>query len=80
MLKPWLKQQWCIPKVDGQYLAKMEAVLDFYAQPADPQNPRLCFDERPCQLLDNVLAPLPTQPGKVTKQDFRKSDLVYLGV
>lgn len=45
-LKPWLKQQWCIPKVDGQYVAKMEAVLDFYAQPADPQKPRLCFDER----------------------------------
>ncbi|GAB3219679.1 hypothetical protein GCM10027423_49950 [Spirosoma arcticum] len=47
MLKPWLKQQWCIPKVDGQYVAKMEAVLDFYAQPTDLQNPRLCFDERP---------------------------------
>lgn len=47
----------------------MEAVLDFYAQPTDPQNPRLCFDERPCQLLADVLAPLPTQPGQVRRDD-----------
>ena len=47
----------------------MEAVLDFYAQPADPQVPRLCFDERPCQLLADVLAPLPTQPGQARRED-----------
>nr|WP_246169347.1 IS630 family transposase [Rudanella paleaurantiibacter] len=50
-------------------MAKMEAVLDFYAQPTDSQRPRLCFDERPCQLLADVLAPLPVQPGKAAKQD-----------
>ena len=52
----------------GQYLAKMEGVLDFYAQPTDSQNPRLYFDERPCQLVSDVLAPLPVQPGKVAKE------------
>ena len=59
----------------------MEAVLDFYAQPTDLQNPRLCFDERPCQLLSDVLAPLPVQPGKVAKQDneyIRKGTAVVL--
>lgn len=59
----------------------MEAVLDFYAQPPDPQNPRLCFDERPCQLLADVLAPLPVQPGKVAKEDneyVRKGTAVVL--
>jgi len=59
----------------------MEAVLDFYAQPTDPQNPRLCFDERPCQLLADVLAPLPIQPGKVLKEDneyVRKGTAVVL--
>ena len=59
----------------------MEAVLDFYAQPTDPQNPRLCFDERPCQLVADVLAPLPAQPGKVAKQDneyIRKGTAVVL--
>lgn len=47
----------------------MEAVLDFYAQPTDPQNPRLCFDERPCQLLADVIAPLPTQPNQPRRED-----------
>jgi hypothetical protein len=47
----------------------MEAVLDFYAQPVDPQVPRLCFDERPCQLLNEVIAPLPMKPGKVLRED-----------
>ena len=59
----------------------MEAVLDFYAQPTDPQNPRLCFDERPCQLLSDVLAPLPVQPGKVAREDneyVRKGTAVVL--
>lgn len=47
----------------------MEAVLDFYGQPTDSLNPRLCFDERPCQLLSDVVAPLPMKPGKVVKVD-----------
>lgn len=53
----------------GQYLAKMEGLLDFYAQPADPHKPRLCFDERPCQLLADVIAPLPTQPNQPRRED-----------
>jgi hypothetical protein len=40
-----------------------------YAQPADSQVARICFDERPCQLIGEVLAPLPMQPGHVRKQD-----------
>jgi uncharacterized protein YggL (DUF469 family) len=59
----------------------MEAVLDFYAQPADPEQPRLCFDERPFQLLADVLAPLPPQPGQVAKEDneyVRKGTAVVL--
>jgi transposase len=29
-LKPWQKDMWCIPKVDGAYVARMENVLDLY--------------------------------------------------
>lgn len=47
----------------------MEAALDFYAQPANPQKPRLCFDERPCQLLADVIAPLPAQPNQPRRED-----------
>jgi hypothetical protein len=47
----------------------MEDVLDLYAQPADPTVARICFDERPCQVVGDVLAPVPMQPGESRKQD-----------
>ena len=31
-LKPWQKDMWCIPKVDAEYVARMEDVLDLYAE------------------------------------------------
>jgi hypothetical protein len=70
VLQPWLKKQWCIGTIDGPYLANMEDVLDVYAQPAEGLIARLCFDERPCQLLGEVLAPLPPAPGQPTRQDY----------
>jgi len=27
---------WCIPQVDGAYVARMEDVLDLYTEAADP--------------------------------------------
>ena len=33
-LKPWQKDMWCIPKVDAEYVARMEDVLDLYAEAA----------------------------------------------
>jgi transposase, IS5 family len=38
-LKPWRKDMWRIPQVDGEYVARMEDVLDLYAQNrVQPQN------------------------------------------
>ena len=31
-LKPWRKDMWCIPHIDGEYAARIEDVLDLYAQ------------------------------------------------
>ena len=31
-LKPWQKKMWCIPKVDAEFVARMEDVLDLYAE------------------------------------------------
>src|SRR6202023_578573 len=44
-LKPWRKEMWCIPHVDAEYVARMEDVLDLYAEPPDPKRPVVCFDE-----------------------------------
>jgi hypothetical protein len=48
----------------------MEDVLDLYSQEASPAKARICFDERPCQLLEDGIAPLPMQPGKLKKEDY----------
>ena len=59
---------WCIGTITGEYLANREDVLDVYAQPAEAGVVRLCFDERPCQLLDHVLTPLPPKPNAPAKE------------
>ncbi|WP_243147252.1 IS630 family transposase [Scytonema sp. UIC 10036] len=69
-IKPWLKEQWCIPKVDAEYVLRMENLLDLYSQPYDPKRPVVCFDERPYQLLEDVREPLPTQPKQPERYDY----------
>ncbi len=44
-------------------------MLQLYQQPAEAGRTRLCFDERPYQLLGDKLAALPDRPEQVTKQD-----------
>src|SRR5271157_203113 len=56
-LKPWRKDMWCIPQVDGEYVARMEDVLDLYAEVPDPKCPVVCFDESPTQLIGEVRQP-----------------------
>jgi hypothetical protein len=36
-LKPWRKDTWCIPQVDGEFLATMEDAIDLHAEQADPK-------------------------------------------
>lgn len=48
----------------------MEAVLDLYAEPYDESQPVVCFDERPCQLVSDEIAPLPRQPGQAKRLDY----------
>jgi transposase len=55
-LKPWRQDMWCIPEVDGTYVARMEDVLDLYAEPPDPKRPVVCFDESPTQLIGESAA------------------------
>lgn len=47
----------------------MEDVLCLYGQPAQVNRARICFDERPCQLLNDVVAALPIKPGKAARED-----------
>jgi transposase len=81
-LKPWRKDRWCIPKVDGEYVARMENVLDLYAEVPDPQRPVVCFDESPTQLIGEVRQPIPAKPGQLERYDceYRRNGTVNLFV
>ena len=47
----------------------MEDILDVYKQPYDAQYPQVCIDEMSTQLIGEVRAPLPAQPGKPLRYD-----------
>ena len=81
-LKPWRKDMWCIPKVDGEYVARMEDVLDLYAEAPDPKRPVVCFDESPTQLIGEVRQPIPAEPGRLERYDceYRRNGTVNLFV
>lgn len=66
-LQPWRKKMWCIPQVDADYVARMEDVLDLYAEPPDPQRPVVCFDESP--IIGEARQPIPPEPGQLERYD-----------
>lgn len=81
-LKPWRKDMWCIPRVDGEYVARMEDVLDLYAEAPDPKRPVVCFDESPIQLIGEVRQPIPAKPGQIERYDceYRRNGTANLFV
>jgi transposase len=81
-LKPWRRDMWCIPHVDGTYVARMEDVLDLYAEDADPKHPVVCFDESPTQLIGEVREPIPAEPGQPERYDceYRRNGTANLFV
>jgi len=48
----------------------MEDILDLYESEYDPEKPVVCIDEKPYQLLDNLIKPLPMKKGKPKKIDY----------
>ena len=81
-LKPWRRKMWCVPQVSGEYVARMEDVLDLYAEEPDPERPVVCFDESPMQLIGEVRQPIPAAPGRVERYDYeyRRNGTVNLFV
>ncbi len=69
-IKPWREKMWCVPKVDGEYVARMEDVLDLYAEPPDPKYPVVCLDESPVQLIGEVREPIAAAPGQIERVDY----------
>ena len=49
----------------------MERVLHTYSLPYNPKCPVLCFDERPCFLIGDVLQPIPMSKGQSKREDYQ---------
>jgi hypothetical protein len=81
-LKPWRKDTWCIPKIEGTYVARMEDVLDLYAEAPDPKRPVVCFDESPTHLIGQVRQPIPARPWQLGRYDceYKRNGTVNLFV
>jgi hypothetical protein len=71
VLKPWLKQQWVLPKRhDADFACAMEDVLEVYQRPYDPRFPQVNVDEASKQLVAEIAAPLPSRPGQPQRVDY----------
>jgi hypothetical protein len=64
---------WVIPpKNDAEFVANMEEVLETYEKPYDSENPVICMDEQPVQLIKEKRKPQPE-----TKNHPRRVDYEY---
>ena len=62
---------WCFPKeASGEYVCRMEDVLNQYARPLDPHEPLVCMDEASRQLIGQVTAPEPLRHGQPRREDY----------
>lgn len=57
-------------EVDAAFVCNMEDILDLYAEPVDPNRPRVCVDERPVQLISEVREVIPAAPGRPERHDY----------
>ena len=62
---------WCIPpKQNADFVSRMEDVLEVYSRPFDAKKPVICMDEKPFQLLDEQIQPIPlSEENHIKKYD-----------
>jgi len=56
--------------VSGEFVARMEDVLELYATPLDAARPVVCVDELSKELHGQVAEPVPPGPGRPVKEDY----------
>ena len=70
-LKPWLKEEWCIPPTqNAEFVYHMEDVLEVYQRPENARFPLICFDETPVQLISETLQSIPAQKRHPERYDY----------
>jgi transposase len=57
-------------EASGEFVARMEDVLEVYHRPFDERRPLVCVDEVPVQLAGEARLPLPAVPGRPQRYDY----------
>jgi len=84
-VKPHLSKYWCIPKEnDSHFVWRMEDVINIYHRPYNPSLPVICMDEKPIQLLDEIIERVSAKPlrcdpdtGFIKQGELEKIDYQY---
>jgi hypothetical protein len=58
------------PEGSGEFVARMEDVLEVYHRPYDERRPLVCLDEVPVQLVGETRVPLPPRPRQPARYDY----------
>jgi len=70
--KPWRREMWCVPRVDGEYVARMEDVLDLYAEAARSGEGRWSVSTRArFSSLARCASRSRPKPGQLERYDLR---------
>ncbi|MCA1360782.1 hypothetical protein I6F14_10520 [Bradyrhizobium sp. IC3069] len=69
-LKPWRRDMYCTPHIDGEYVARMEDCP--ISMPRRPiQSGRSCAStQSPVQLISEARQPNPAAPGLLERYDY----------
>lgn len=65
-----MKRTWCLGVINAVFIALMERILWLYSLAYDARYPVVCFDERPCFLIGEVVAAISMQTGQVAKEHY----------
>jgi hypothetical protein len=70
------------PDADGEFVARMEDLLDLYAEPFSPAKPVVCMDEASKQLVGEMRPSIPARRGHAKRVDYeyRRNGTVNLFV
>ena len=56
--------------MSGEFVARMEDVLDLYEEEYDPERPVVCFDETSRQLVRDIRPAIGAVPYRVQRYDY----------
>jgi DNA-binding CsgD family transcriptional regulator len=56
--------------MNALFLFRMERILAVYARPYNPKNPVLCYDERPCFLIGELIKGIEMKADQVKKEHY----------